>query len=205
MSAYKFATRAIHAGQEPDPATGAIITPIYATSTYVQSSPGVHKGFDYARSHNLTRYAYERCVADLEGGSAGFAFASGMAAISTVLELLDSGAHVVSLDDLYGGTRRLFERVRRRSAHLDFSYVGMQSEAEIEAAIRPETRMLWVETPSNPLLKLVDLETVARVSKKHGLIAVAGSSSHLHSDSTSWSIRLPSISTAIRTSSAESL
>src|SRR5258706_4275697 len=173
MSAYKFATRAIHAGQEPDPATGAIITPIYATSTYVQSSPGVHKGFDYARSHNLTRYAYERCVADLEGGSAGFAFASGMAAISTVLELLDSGAHVVSLDDLYGGTRRLFERVRRRSAHLDFSYVGMQSEAEIEAAIRPETRMLWVETPSNPLLKLVDLETVARVSKKHGLFAVA--------------------------------
>lgn len=173
MSLYKLATRAIHAGQEPDPVTGAVITPIYATSTYVQASPGVHKGYDYARSHNATRYAYERCVADLECGTAGFAFSSGMAAIGTVLELLDSGSHVVALDDLYGGTRRLFEDVRRRSAKLDFSYVGMQSEAELESAIRPETRMLWVESPSNPLLKLVDLERVARVSKKHGLIAVA--------------------------------
>lgn len=173
MSPYKLATRAIHAGQAPDPVTGAVITPIYATSTYVQASPGVHKGYDYARSHNPTRYAYERCVADLECGTAGFAFSSGMAAIGTVLELLDSGSHVVALDDLYGGTRRLFEDVRRRSAKLDFSYVGMQSEAELEAAIRPETRMLWVESPSNPLLKLVDLESVARVSKKHGLIAVA--------------------------------
>lgn len=173
MSLYKLATRAIHAGQEPDPVTGAVITPIYATSTYVQSSPGVHKGYDYARSHNATRYAYERCVADLECGTAGFAFSSGMAAIGTVLELLDSGSHVVALDDLYGWTRRLFEDVRRRSAKLDFSYVGMQSEAELEAAIRPETRMLWVESPSNPLLKLVDLERVARVSKRHGLIAVA--------------------------------
>lgn len=173
MNPYKLATRAIHAGQAPDPVTGAVITPIYATSTYVQASPGVHKGYDYARSHNPTRYAYERCVADLECGTAGFAFSSGMAAIGTVLELLDSGSHVVALDDLYGGTRRLFEDVRRRSAKLDFSYVGMQSEAELEAAIRPETRMLWVESPSNPLLKLVDLESVARVSKKHGLIAVA--------------------------------
>src|SRR5688572_12937089 len=173
MSAYKLATRTIHAGQEPDPVTGAVITPIYATSTYAQTSPGVHKGYDYARSHNLTRYAYERCVADLEGGSAGFAFSSGMAAIATVLELVDSGSHVIALDDLYGGTRRLFERVRRRSAQLNFTYVGMQSEMELEAAIRPETRMLWVESPSNPLLKLVDFQSVARVSKKHGLIAVA--------------------------------
>src|SRR3954469_8562285 len=122
MTATKLATRAIHAGQEPDPATGAVITPIYATSTYAQDSPGVHKGYDYARSHNLTRYAYERCVADLEGGKAGFAFSSGMAAIANVLELLDTGAHVVALDDLYGGTRRIFERVRRRSAGLDFGY-----------------------------------------------------------------------------------
>jgi cystathionine beta-lyase/cystathionine gamma-synthase len=173
MTAHKLATRAIHAGQEPDPTTGAVITPIYATSTYAQDSPGVHKGYDYARSHNLTRYAYERCVADLESGCAGFAFSSGMAAIANVLELLDSGSHVVALDDLYGGTRRLFERVRRRSAKLGFTYSGMQSESELEAAIQPETRMLWVETPSNPLLKLVDLEMVARVARKRGVIAVA--------------------------------
>jgi cystathionine gamma-lyase len=172
MTTTKLATRAIHAGQEPDPVTGAVITPIYATSTYVQEGPGVHKGYDYARSHNLTRYAYERCIADLEGGTAAFAFASGMAAIATVLELLDPGAHVVALDDLYGGTRRIFERVRRRSAKLDFSYVGMQSEAELEAAIRPETRMLWIESPSNPLLKLVDLEKVARLARKRGLVSV---------------------------------
>jgi cystathionine beta-lyase/cystathionine gamma-synthase len=172
-SQHKLATRAIHAGQQPDSATGAVITPIYATSTYAQSSPGVNKGYDYARSHNLTRYAYERCVASLEGGHAGFAFASGMAATSTVLELLDAGSHVVALDDLYGGTRRLFERVRRRSARLDFSYIGMRDDAELEAAMRPETRMIWVETPSNPLLKLVDLAMVARVAKRHGVLAVA--------------------------------
>jgi len=168
-----FATRAIHAGQPPDPLTGAITTPIYATSTYVQSSPGVHKGFDYARSQNPTRFAYERCVADLEGGHAGFAFATGMSAIATVLELLDSGAHVVALDDLYGGTRRLFERVRRRSANLDFTYIDMQDRAGLEQALRPETRMLWVETPSNPLLKLVDLEMVAAVARKRGILTVA--------------------------------
>jgi len=168
-----FATRAIHAGQPPDPLTGAITTPIYATSTYVQSSPGVHKGFDYARSQNPTRFAYERCVADLEGGHAGFAFATGMSAIATVLELLDSGAHVVALDDLYGGTRRLFERVRRRSANLDFTYIDMQDRAGLEQALRPETRMLWVETPSTPLLKLVDLEMVAAVARKRGILTVA--------------------------------
>jgi len=168
----KLATRAIHAGQEPDPVTGAVITPIYATSTYAQQGPGVHKGYDYARSHNLTRYAYERCVADLECGRSGFAFSSGMAPIGAVLELLDAGSHVVALDDLYGGTRRLFERVRRRSAGLDFSYAGMADIGEIEAAIGPRTRMVWVESPSNPLLKLVDLERVARLAKSRGLIAV---------------------------------
>lgn len=169
----QFATRAIHAGQAPDPSTGAIITPIYATSTYVQSSPGVHQGYDYARSHNPTRFAYERCVANLEDGRAGFAFASGLAAIGTVLELLDSGSHIIALDDLYGGTRRLFEQVRRRSAGLEFSYCPLQDPAELERLLRPNTRMIWVETPSNPLLKLVDLEQVAAFAKAHRLLAVA--------------------------------
>ena len=168
-----FSTLAVHAGQAPDPATGAVITPIYATSTYAQTSPGVHLGLDYARSHTPTRWAYEGLDGALEDGAAGFAFGSGMAAIATVLELLDAGAHVVALDDLYGGTRRLFERVRRRSAGLRFSYSTLASEAELEAAITPETRMIWVESPSNPLLKLVDLEVVARVAKRRGLLAVA--------------------------------
>jgi len=168
-----FATRAIHAGQPPDPATGAVITPIYATSTYAQESPGKHKGLDYGRSHNPTRYAYERCVADLEGGKHGFAFSSGMAATGTVLELLDSGAHVVALDDLYGGTRRLFERVRRRSAGLDFTYSTLASRKELLAAIKPKTKMIWVETPSNPLLKLVDLAMVAEVARAKDILAVA--------------------------------
>jgi cystathionine beta-lyase/cystathionine gamma-synthase len=168
-----FATRAIHAGQPADPQTGAVITPIYATSTYAQESPGKHKGLDYGRSHNPTRWAYERCVADLEGATHGFAFASGMAATSTVLELLDSGAHVVALDDLYGGTRRVFERVRRRSAGLSFTYSTIASRDELLAAITPATRMIWIETPSNPLLKLVDLAMVAEVAKAKGVIAVA--------------------------------
>lgn len=172
-NATKFATRAIHAGQEPDPTTGAVITPIYATSTYVQESPGKHKGLDYARSHNLTRYAYEKCVADLEGARAGFAFSSGMAATATVLELLDSGSHVVALDDLYGGTRRLFERVRRRSACLDFTYCTFESRKALERALKPATRMIWVESPSNPLLKLVDLSMVAEVAARRGIILVA--------------------------------
>ena len=132
-----FATRAIHAGQSPDPTTGAVMTPIYATSTYAQQSPGVHKGFDYGRSHNPTRFAFERCVADLEEGTAGFAFASGLAAIATVLELLDHGSHVLVCDDIYGGTYRLFERVRRRSANLDFSYVDPTNLEAFAAAIRP--------------------------------------------------------------------
>jgi cystathionine gamma-lyase len=170
---HKFGTRAIHAGQEPDPSTGAIMTPIYATSTYVQQSPGVHKGFEYSRSQNPTRFAYERCVADLESGTRGFAFASGLAAMSTVLELLDAGSHVVASDDLYGGTFRLFERVRRRSAGLEVSFVDMSSPDAIEGAIQANTKMIWLETPSNPLLKIVDIADVAAVAKKHGLLTVA--------------------------------
>ena len=167
---HKFGTRAIHAGQEPDPTTGAIMTPIYATSTYVQSSPGTHKGFEYSRSQNPTRFAFERCVADLEGGVAGFAFASGLAAMSTTLDLLDTGDHVVAGDDLYGGTFRLFERVRKRSAGLQFTFSDF---ADLRAAIRPNSKMLWVETPSNPLLKLTDLAEVAKIAHEHGMLAVA--------------------------------
>src|SRR6201994_3199052 len=167
-----FATRAIHAGQPPDPTTGAIMTPIYQTSTYVQQSPGVHKGFDYARSINPTRLAYERCIADLERGARGFAFASGLAAMATCLELLASGAHLIASDDLYGGTFRLFERVRRRSANLDFTFVDLSDLSRLKGAIKPNTRMIWVETPSNPLLKLVDLEGVARFAGENDLLSV---------------------------------
>ncbi|MET0331893.1 MAG: PLP-dependent aspartate aminotransferase family protein [Dyella sp.] len=165
-------TRAIHAGQSPDPSTGAIMTPIYATSTYVQDSPGVHKGYEYSRTQNPTRMAYERCVADLEGGAAGFAFASGLAAASTVLDLLDSGSHVIAMDDLYGGSYRLFERVRRRSAGLDFSFIDLNDTAALKAALKPNTRMIWAETPTNPMLKLVDLAKLSAFAKKHGLILV---------------------------------
>ena len=168
-----FATRCIHAGQEPDPTTGAVMMPIYATSTYVQQSPGVNKGYDYARTKNPTRMAFERCIADLEGGSAGFAFASGLAAISTTLECLDHGSHVISVDDLYGGSRRLFERVRKRSMGLEVSYLDLADPAAIEAAIRPNTRLIWVETPTNPLLKLVDLERVAAIARRRGIWAAA--------------------------------
>ena len=165
-------TRAIHSGQEPDASTGAVMVPIYQTSTYVQSSPGVHQGFEYSRSHNPTRFAYERCVAALEGGSRGFAFASGLAATSTILELLDSGSHVIAMDDVYGGSYRLFERVRRRSAGLDFSWVDLADPSAFEAAIRPETKMVWIETPTNPLLKLVDIAAVSAIAHRHGLIVV---------------------------------
>lgn len=167
-----FGTRAIHAGQPPDPTTGAVMTPIYATSTYVQESPGKHKGFEYSRTQNPTRMAYERCVASLEGGVAGFAFASGMASSSTTLELLDSGSHVIAMNDLYGGSYRLFERVRRRSAGLDFSFVDLNDAKALKAALKPNTRMIWAETPTNPLLKLVDLAKLAAFAKKHGLLLV---------------------------------
>jgi cystathionine gamma-lyase len=171
-TAHALGTRAIHAGQSPDPSTGAIMTPIYATSTYVQQSPGVHKGYEYSRTQNPTRMAYERCIADLEGGCQGYAFASGMAAASTVLDLLDSGSHVIAMDDLYGGTYRLFERVRRRSAGLDFSFIDLNDMAALKAALKPNTRMIWAETPTNPMLKLVDLAKVGAFAKKHGLILV---------------------------------
>ena len=167
-----FETRAIHAGQKPDPSTGAIMTPIYASSTFVQSSPGQHQGYDYSRADNPTREAFELCCADLENGKAGFAFASGMAATSTILELLDSGDHVVAMDDLYGGSNRLFNRIRKRSAGLEFSFADMTDPANLEAAIQPNTKMVWVETLSNPLLRLVDLQAIADVAKKHNILAV---------------------------------
>lgn len=170
-----FATRAVHAGQSPDPTTGAVMTPISLSTTYVQDSPGVHKGYDYSRSVNPTRQALEACVADLENGKAGFGFASGMSATGTILELIDSGSHVICMDDLYGGSYRLFENVRRRSAGLDFSFADLTDTANLETALRPETRMIWVESPSNPLLRVVDLEAVAAFGKKHGLITVCDS------------------------------
>lgn len=168
-----FSTRVIHAGQAPDPSTGALMPPIYANSTYLQQSPGVHKGLDYGRSHNPTRWALERCVADLEGGTQAFAFASGLAAISSVLELLDAGSHILSGDDLYGGTYRLFDRVRRRSAGHRFSYIDMSDLAAFEAALQDDTRMVWIETPSNPLLRLTDLAVIARICRERGIISVA--------------------------------
>jgi cystathionine gamma-lyase len=173
----RFATRAIHAGQTPDPSTGAIMPPIYATSTYVQSSPGVHKGLDYGRSHNPTRWAWERNVADLEGahvgGASAFAFASGLAAIATVLELLPAGSHVVSGDDIYGGSFRLFDKVRRHSAGLSFSYVDLTNPENLLAAITPQTKLVWVETPTNPLLKLADLQAIARIARDKGILTAA--------------------------------
>ena len=168
----KFETKVIHAGQAPDPQTGAVMTPIYATSTYAQSSPGEHKGYDYARTRNPTRDALEACLASLESGSAAFAFASGMAAIGTVLELLDSGSHVVAMHDLYGGSYRILERVRKRSAKLESSFTDLTSIENLEKAIRPNSRMLWVETPTNPMLKVVDLEAVAAIARKHKLVSV---------------------------------
>ena len=162
-----FATRSIHGGQSPEPTTGAVMPPIVTSSTYLQESPGVHKGFEYSRSHNPTRFAYERAVANLEGGTQGLAFASGMAATSTILELLDSGDHVVAMDDLYGGSYRLFDKVRERSAGLEFSYVDLADVDTVKGALTDKTRMVWIETPSNPMLKLVDIEAVAKVAKAH--------------------------------------
>lgn len=167
-----FSTRAIHAGQRPDPTTGAVMTPIYATSTYAQESPGVNKGYEYARGKNPTREAFEACIADLEGGVQAFGFASGMAATSTALELLDAGSHIVTGDDLYGGSWRLFERVRRRSMGLDFAYVDLSDIAAVEAAITPKTKMLWVETPTNPLMKIADIAALSKVAKAHGLLLI---------------------------------
>ncbi|KAB0677802.1 cystathionine gamma-synthase [Aureimonas leprariae] len=168
-----FGTRTIHGGQSPDPTTGAVMVPIYATSTYRQDSPGVHKGFEYARSQNPTRFAFERAVADLESGTRAFAFASGLAAISTVLELLDAGSHIVATDDIYGGTFRLLDKVRKRSAGLRVDFADFTDLSKVESAIRPDTKLLWVETPTNPLLRVVDLEAVAALAKRRGLLTVA--------------------------------
>jgi cystathionine gamma-lyase len=168
----RFATRAIHGGQHPDPLTGAVMPPIYATSTYVQSSPGVHKGYDYSRTRNPTRDALQAALCNLEGGGAAFAFASGMATSSTVLELLDAGSHIIAMHDLYGGTYRLLENVRKRSAGHQVSFADLTRPEALEAAIRPNTRLVWVETPSNPLLQLVDLAAVASIARAKGLISV---------------------------------
>src|SRR5687768_17147948 len=162
-------TLAIHGGQSPDPSTGAVMPPIYATSTYAQASPGVHQGFEYSRSHNPTRFAYERCVAALEGGRNGYAFASGLAATATVLDVLDSGSHVICMDDVYGGTYRLFERVRRRSAGLEFSFVDLGDLDALAAAVQPNTKLIWCETPTNPLLKIVDIRALADFARKRGI------------------------------------
>ncbi len=173
MDKKHFDTRAVHAGQQPDPSTGAVMTPIYATSTYRQTAPGMHQGYEYSRTHNPTRSAYEGCIASLESGSQGFAFASGMAAINTIIDLLSAGDHVIASDDLYGGTFRLFDKVKTRTSHLSFSFVDMSNMAAIEAAIRPNTRMIWLETPSNPMLKLSDLRQIAAIGTRHRLMTVA--------------------------------
>ena len=167
-----FETRAIHSGQEPDPTTGAIMTPIYTSSTYVQESPGVHKGYDYSRSVNPTRKALESCIADLEGSNYGYAFASGMSASATVLEVLSSGDHIIAMDDLYGGTYRLFENVRKRSAGLDFTFCDLSDNKVLESSLKPNSKMIWVETPTNPLLKIADLEAISTFAKQNNLIAV---------------------------------
>ena len=171
-SKHAFATRVVHGGQRPDPLTGAVMPPIYATSTYVQSSPGVHKGYEYSRTANPTRDALQAAVANLEGGYAGFAFASGMAATATVLELLDAGSHIIAMHDLYGGSYRILENVRKRSAGHDITFADLTDATELERALRPNTRLLWVETPTNPLLQIVDLTAVAQIAKRHHLLAV---------------------------------
>ncbi|WP_028388453.1 trans-sulfuration enzyme family protein [Legionella fairfieldensis] len=173
MDQKHFDTRSIHAGQQCDPATGAVMTPIYATSTYRQKEPGVHQGYEYSRTHNPTRTAYENCIASLESGQRGFAFASGMAAINSVIDILDAGDHVIATDDLYGGTFRLFDKVKTRTSNLSFSFVDMANPLDIEAAIRPTTRMIWVETPSNPMLKLAHLQKIADLGKQYNLLTVA--------------------------------
>ena len=173
MDTKHFDTRAIHAGQAPDPSTGAVMTPIYATSTYRQASPGVHQGYEYSRTQNPTRAAYEACIASLESGQRGFAFASGMAAINTVIDILNVGDHVIAMDDLYGGTYRLFDKVKTRASNLSFSFVDMDNIDNISAAIQPNSRMIWLETPSNPMLKLADLRKIAALAKHHGIITVA--------------------------------
>lgn len=173
MKKLHFDTRQIHAGQSAEPVTGAVMTPIFATSTYQQEAPGQHTGFEYSRTQNPTRLALEECIADLEHGHRGFAFASGMAAINTIIDLLPAGSHVVAMDDLYGGTHRLFSKVKQNTNHLSFSFVDMTDLDAVEAAITSNTKMIWIESPSNPMLKLVDLSALSAIAKKHELLAVA--------------------------------
>jgi len=168
----KLATRVIHAGQAPDPSTGAIMTPIYTTSTYVQKSPGDHLGYEYSRTHNPTRKAWEACIADLEGGVAGFAFASGMAAADALMHLLSPGDHVLATNDLYGGSWRLFERVRRGSSGLDFTFADLGDPEVAASGFRDNTRMIWVETPTNPMLNLVDIARMAELARAHDCLLV---------------------------------
>jgi cystathionine gamma-lyase len=172
ISTNHFSTKAIHAGQSPDPTTGAVMQPIYATSTYAQKGPGEHTGFEYSRSQNPTRFALERCLAELEEGKAGFAFASGLAAESTLLELLTYGDHIIAVDDLYGGTFRLFERVKKLSTGITVTYIDPTNPQAVESAINDKTRMIWVETPTNPLLRLADLDVFADIGRRHNLITV---------------------------------
>ncbi len=163
---FSFNTRVIHGGQHLDPTTGAVMMPIYTSSTYAQKSPGRHSGFEYSRSQNPTRFAYERCIADLEEGSAGFAFASGLAATATILELVDSGAHIIAMDDMYGGTFRLLENVRKRSAGYAIDYVDLTDYSTLQEVIRADTKMVWIETPSNPMLKIVDIHKIATIAQQ---------------------------------------
>jgi cystathionine gamma-lyase len=167
----KFATRAIHAGQNPDPTTGAIMTPVYLTSTYVQESPGVHKGWEYSRTHNPTRKAYENCIANLESAQYGFAFASGCAAATTIMHMLKNGDHVVAMDDMYGGTFRLFDKVLRHSG-LDFTFTDLTNVSNLEKSIKPNTKLLWLETPTNPTLKLADIKALSTIAKRKNIIVV---------------------------------
>jgi cystathionine gamma-lyase len=159
-----FSTRVIHGGQHVDETTGAVMMPIYTSSTYAQESPGKHKGFEYSRSQNPTRFAYERSIANLEDGTAGFAFASGLAATSTLLELVDSGAHIIAMDDMYGGTFRLLENVRKRSAGYNVSYVDLTDSNAFAKAVTPETKLVWIETPTNPMLKIVDIKKISDIA-----------------------------------------
>ncbi len=168
---FGFATRAIHAGQAPDPTTGAIMTPIYMTSTYVQSSPGEHTGYEYSRTKNPTRFAYEQCVANLESGKHGFAFASGCAATTTLLHLLKAGDHVVASDDMYGGTFRLFDKVLRNNG-IEFSFVDLTQFENLKSAVKSNTKMIWIETPTNPTMKLVDIAKATQLAKQKAIISV---------------------------------
>ncbi len=164
-----FETRAIHAGQEPDPTTGAIMTPVYMTSTYVQQSPGVHKGYEYSRSHNPTRKAFEDCIASLESGTFGYAFSSGLSATVVLLQLFQAGDHVVAGDDMYGGTFRLFDKIYRKNG-FEFTYADLTNLDNFEKACTPKTKLLWIESPTNPMLKLVDIAALVKKAHARGIL-----------------------------------